>query len=308
VLTFALQALEIYQRLAQKNPDRYESYYAGSLNNYADHLSDAGKNEEALTNALQALEIYQRLAQKNPDRFEPNYAGSLNNYATYLSDAGKKEEALMYARQALEIRQRLVQKNPDRYEPDYAVSLNNYVNCLSDAGNNEEALTYGRQALEIYLRLAGKHPARYEADLFSSTCHTHFLSWLSDPAEKSGDLAELNAMPTTAPRHRLPLLQLYSKFVQACLAPDQTIRALAYKEVISTWGGLSLADKYKAQGYWLCAAAWCAVFAPEAIVGIDWQASWRQFTAQRHGCLPHWMQEFAQRFSFQWPTETKLTS
>jgi len=99
-----------------------------------------------------------------------------------------------------------------------------------------------------------------------------------------------------------PLLQLYSKFVQACCAPDPTIRALACKQVISTWGDLALADKNKAQGYWLCATAWCAVFAPEAIVGIDWQAGWHQYTAQRHGRLPHWMQEFAQRFSFQWPT------
>ena len=45
-----------------------------------------------------------------------------------------------------------------------------------------------------------------------------------------------------------------------------------------------------------------ALFSPRPIVGIDWQAGWHQYTAQRHGRLPHWMQEFAQRFSFQWPT------
>jgi hypothetical protein len=275
-----------------------------SLNNYASHLSDAGQNEEARANDRQALEIRQRLAQKNPDRFEPDYAMSLNNYASHLSDAGQNEEALVNARHALEICQRLAEKNPDRFEPDYAMSLNNYANHLSDAGKNEEALANARQALEIYRRLAGKQPARYEVDLFFSTCYIYFLRWLNDPVEKTGDLAELNAMPPATSPHRLPLLQLSSQFVQACWAPDQTIRAFACKEVISIWGELSVADKNKAQGHWLCATAWCAVFAPEAIVGIDWQASWRQFTAQRHGRLPYWMQEVAQRFSFQWPTET----
>ncbi|MCI5126708.1 MAG: tetratricopeptide repeat protein, partial [Candidatus Electrothrix sp. AR5] len=63
------QALEINQRLAQKNPDRYEPDYAMSLNNIASYLSDAGLYEEALTRAGQALEINQRLARKNTDRF-----------------------------------------------------------------------------------------------------------------------------------------------------------------------------------------------------------------------------------------------
>lgn len=282
--------------------------YASALMNHSVTLVRAGRNEQALSSSHESLRFFKQLNDKNRRRFEPGYAMSLSNYANRLSDIGQNEEALNYDRQTLEIYQRLAQKNPDRFEPDYARSLNNYANRLSDAGKNEEALTFARQALEIRRRLATKHPARYEVELFTSTCHYHFLSWLSHPAEKSGDLAELTAMPTTCPRHRLPLLQLYSKFVQGCWTPDPTIRALACKEVISTWGDLSSADKNNAQSYWLCAAAWCAVFAPEAIVGIDWQASWHQFAAQRHGRLPHWMQEFAQRFSFQWPAETKLTS
>jgi tetratricopeptide (TPR) repeat protein len=86
-LEHARQALEIYKRLVQKNPDRFEPDYATSLDNYASHLSAAGQNEEALGHIREALEIRKRLAQKNLDRFEPDYAMSLNNYANRLSNA-----------------------------------------------------------------------------------------------------------------------------------------------------------------------------------------------------------------------------
>ena len=104
--------------MVQKNLDRFEPDYATSLSNYALHLSDAGRHEEALEHAREALEIRKRLAQKNPDRFEPDYAMSLNNYANDLSDAGQYEQALAHAREALEIRKRLVHKNPERFAED----------------------------------------------------------------------------------------------------------------------------------------------------------------------------------------------
>jgi tetratricopeptide (TPR) repeat protein len=112
------QSLEIYERLAQKNPDRFEPDYAMSLNNYASHLSDAGQYEEALDRIRQSLEIRKRLAQKNPDRFEPDYVMSLNNYASHLSNAGQYEEALPHARKALGIREQLAQKNLGRFADD----------------------------------------------------------------------------------------------------------------------------------------------------------------------------------------------
>jgi tetratricopeptide (TPR) repeat protein/glycosyltransferase involved in cell wall biosynthesis len=172
------QALEIRQRLAQKNPDRFEPNYATSLSNYASHLSDAGRNEEALEHGRQALEIRQRLAQKNPDRFEPNYATSLSNYASHLKDAGRNEEGLEHGRQALEIHQRLAQKNPDRFEPNYATSLSNYASHLKDAGRNEEALEHGRQALKIHQRLAQKNPDRFEPNYATSL--SNYASHLKD--------------------------------------------------------------------------------------------------------------------------------
>ena len=167
-LTAAKQALEIMERLAKKNSDRFEPRYAGLLNNFANSLSNLGKTDEALTTAKQALEIRERLAKKNSDWFEPDYAKSLSNYANHLSDLGQTDEALTTAKQALEIRERLAKKNSDRFEPNYASSLINYANFLSDLGQIDEALTAARQALAIMERLAKKNSDRFEPDFATS--------------------------------------------------------------------------------------------------------------------------------------------
>jgi hypothetical protein len=110
------QALEIHRRLAQTRPDRYDSYYAGSLHNYASRLSDVGRTEEALEHGKQALEIHRRLAQTRPDRYDPVYAASLGNYAIHLREVGKNGEALEHAKLALALYERLSAKRPDRFD------------------------------------------------------------------------------------------------------------------------------------------------------------------------------------------------
>jgi tetratricopeptide (TPR) repeat protein len=163
-LKYGKQALELDQRLVQKNPDRHEPAYASDLNNYANRLSDLGQFDEALTYGRQALELYPRLIQRNPDRHEPAYAGALDNYANHLGELGQYDEALKYDKQALELYRRLIQKDKDRFEPAYAGALNNYANRLSDLGQFDEALTYGRQALELYQRLVEVNQDRHEPD------------------------------------------------------------------------------------------------------------------------------------------------
>jgi glycosyltransferase involved in cell wall biosynthesis/tetratricopeptide (TPR) repeat protein len=275
--------------------------YAGALNNYANCLSRAGRNEESLEHGRQALKIRQRQAQKNPDRFESNYANSLNNYASHLSDAGRNEEALEHAGQALEIRQRLAQKNPDRFEPDYATSLSNYASHLSDADRNEEALEHGRQALEIHQRLAQKTPAAFEAVWFSTVCNTHFQEWMADDTHGSGELAKLGSLPESTPPHHRPLLKLHASFVQACCTSDQKGRFDAFKQVTSIWSDLSKSNRIMTQVYWMCAAAWCHTHEPSREVNTDWKVEWHQFTKQRQGHVPCWMLEVARRLKFEWP-------
>ncbi len=183
-LHHAEHAQKLFHELVQVDQNRFEFAFATSLNNLANRLSDAGKNEEALQHAQQAMDIYKRLANKNPDRFEPDLAISLSNLANHLSDAGKNEEALQHAQQAMDICKRLAEKNPDRFEPDLAISLSNLANHLSDAGKNEEALQHAQQAMDICKRLAEKNPDRFEPDFANS------LNTLANRLSDAGKIEE----------------------------------------------------------------------------------------------------------------------
>ncbi|MGZ5053892.1 MAG: tetratricopeptide repeat protein [Methylobacter sp.] len=175
---FAKEALDIHQRLAQKNPDRFDPDYARSLSNYSNRLSNLGQDDKAVGFAKQALEIFQRLAQKKPDRFDPDYATLLSNYASHLSYVGQDDKAFGFAKQALDIRQRLAHKNPDRYDPDYATSLDNYASHLSNVGQDDEAIGFAKQALDIRQRLSQKKPDRFDPDYATSL--SNYASHLSD--------------------------------------------------------------------------------------------------------------------------------
>ena len=174
----ARNALEIIERLAQKNPDRFDPNYAVSLSNYANHLGGVGRNEEALHHSRQALSIRERLFGKHPDRYESDYTKSLTNYANLLSNAGRYKEGLQHSWQALEIDKRLAQKNPDRFDPQYATSLSNYSTHLGEAGQIDEALDGARQASELHARLSCKNPDRFEPNYATSL--DNYAKHLSD--------------------------------------------------------------------------------------------------------------------------------
>jgi tetratricopeptide (TPR) repeat protein len=186
-LDYAKQALDIYVRLAQGKPERFEPDWAISINDYANLLSDKGDNTLALVYAKQALDIRARLAKDKPERFEPDWAMSLNNYATRLSDNGDNTQALICAKQALDIRQRLAKDQPERFEPVWARSLNNYANHLSDKGDSTQALVYAKQALDIYARLAQDKPERFEPDWAMSL--GNYANALSDNGDSTQALA-----------------------------------------------------------------------------------------------------------------------
>jgi len=167
-LAAILEAAEIYRRLAQANPARFEPDLAMSLNNLSNRLSDAGDGVGALTAIREAVEIRRRLAQANPAHFEPDLAASLNNLSNRLSEAGDGAGALAAIREAAEIRRRLAQANPARFEPDLAMSLNNLSSELSDAGDGAGALAAIREAADIYRSLAQANPARFSTVLEQS--------------------------------------------------------------------------------------------------------------------------------------------
>ena len=97
------ECAEIFYRLTEVPPGRFESDLAGILINLSNRLSDVGDNAEALKTVREAVEIRCRLARAQPARYEPDLARSLNNLSNRLSDSGTKEEALAAIREAANI-------------------------------------------------------------------------------------------------------------------------------------------------------------------------------------------------------------
>lgn len=119
------KALEIYNKLAMLNPDKYEPKLAMSLNNLANRLGNLGEYSQAIEYAKQSHNIYKKLATHNPDTYEPNLAMSHHNLANRLIDMGDYEQAQQYSKQATETYEQLALRYPDKFT-DYSIgsSLN----------------------------------------------------------------------------------------------------------------------------------------------------------------------------------------
>jgi tetratricopeptide (TPR) repeat protein len=75
-LAATLEAVEIYQRLAQARPDVFLPNLATGLTILGTQLSDLGCREEALTGTQKAVDICRRLVQARPDAFLPDLGGA----------------------------------------------------------------------------------------------------------------------------------------------------------------------------------------------------------------------------------------
>lgn len=78
------EALAIYQMLAIRKHDTFNSDVALTLNNLALLHSDTQRFDMAEQEYGEALEIYRRLAEKSPEVFDSYVATTLNNLATLL--------------------------------------------------------------------------------------------------------------------------------------------------------------------------------------------------------------------------------
>ena len=165
---YYLAAIEIRERLVEKNADAYEPDLAKSYNNAGIFYKKHGQPEKAEKYYLAAIEIYERLAENNADAYEPDLAASYNNVGEFYRKQNQSGKAEKYYLAAIEIRESLVEKNADAYEPDLAVSYNNAGNFYSDHNHSKEAEKYYLSAMEIYERLAEKNADAYEPDLATS--------------------------------------------------------------------------------------------------------------------------------------------
>ena len=160
-----LNSLEIYQRLAKDNPQRYEPDVASTQMNLGNMYSDLNRYSKAENAYSKSLEIYQQLAKINPQQYEPDVAKTQMNLGVMyfsLDEYLKAENAYL---NSLEIRQRLAKINPQRFESDVASTQMNLGVMYRNLNDYSKAENAYLNSLEIRQRLAENNPQRYEPDV-----------------------------------------------------------------------------------------------------------------------------------------------
>ncbi|ODS36212.1 hypothetical protein BEH94_05145 [Candidatus Altiarchaeales archaeon WOR_SM1_SCG] len=154
-------ALKIYKKLAEENPDAYLPDVATTQNNLGNLYSNLGRFKESEESYGDALKIYKKLAEENPDAYLPDVAMTQNNLGILYSDLGRFEEAEKAYGEALGIRKKLAEENPDAYLPDVATTQNNLGALYIDLGRFKEAEDSYGDALKIRKKLAEENPDAY---------------------------------------------------------------------------------------------------------------------------------------------------
>ena len=157
-------ALIIYRRLVQQNPQTYERGLADVLNNLALLYHSIRCYKESEIAYQEVLVIRRRLAQQNPLVYEPEVAKILNNIALLYTITRRYRESEMKYKESMEIFRRLVCQNPQVYKPNVAKTLINFANLFSYTGNFEECEVMYKEALEIYNHLMQQNIQISETD------------------------------------------------------------------------------------------------------------------------------------------------
>ncbi|MDR2118692.1 MAG: tetratricopeptide repeat protein, partial [Tannerellaceae bacterium] len=159
------EALQIYRKLADVNPQAYRPDVATTLNklgNLHQNMNDYLKAEKAYKEALQ---IRRELADINPQEYRPDVATTLNDLGVLhrnMKDYLKAEEDY---KEALQIRRELADVNPQLDRPDVAGTLNNLGALHGEMNDYTKANADYREALQIYRELADVNPQAYRPDV-----------------------------------------------------------------------------------------------------------------------------------------------
>ncbi|MGQ0479493.1 MAG: tetratricopeptide repeat protein [Pseudonocardia sp.] len=156
-----VRTVELLRAAAATSRDVYLPALAGSVNNLAIRLAEAGRRGEGLAAAQEAVTLYRELAEGNRDAYLANLAMSVNNLALRLAEAGRRGEGLTAAQEAVTLLRELVEGNRDAYLPDLAGAVNNLALRLAEAGRRAEGLTAAQEALTLYRELAQSEPDMY---------------------------------------------------------------------------------------------------------------------------------------------------
>ena len=159
------KAIEIYEQLAEVNPEKFNPELANCCNNTGVFYYDQGQPDKAEMYFKKSIETYENLAQTNPKRFDPDLANSYNNTGVFYYDQGQLDKAEMFYKNSIEINENLAKINPERFKPDLAGSYNNAGVFYKDQGKPDNAEMYFKNTIEIVESLAKVNPERFNPEL-----------------------------------------------------------------------------------------------------------------------------------------------
>ncbi|MEZ4883666.1 MAG: tetratricopeptide repeat protein [Chitinophagales bacterium] len=205
------EALDIYRRLAQANPQAFLPAVATTLNNLAVLHSDKNEFAAALEAYQEALNIRRRLAQANPQAFLPDVAGTLNNLGILHRAKNEFAAALEAYQEALDIRRRLAQANPQAFLPDVAMTLNNLANLHSAKNEFAAALEAYQEALDIYRRLAQANPQAFLPNLAMTMVNLSIFYLQSKPDRKASVELAKEVVLIALQFQQIPIVMQYAR-------------------------------------------------------------------------------------------------
>jgi tetratricopeptide (TPR) repeat protein len=143
------EALGMYRKLAQANPQAHLPYVALTLNNLAVLYSDTQRLSDSEQAYQEALGMYRKLAQANPQAYLPYVAMTLNHLGNLYSDTQHLSDSEQAYQEALGTYRKLAQANPQAYLPDVALTLNNLAMLELDQNHIKQVQVLVSEALII---------------------------------------------------------------------------------------------------------------------------------------------------------------
>jgi tetratricopeptide (TPR) repeat protein len=148
----------IWRELAERQPDAYRAFWAGSLGNLGVQLGNLGRYKEALAMAEQTEAIRRTLAKRQPDAHRDDWALSLGNLAEIAIRANRLDRALPAAEGAVEVLQALVvYPNVDRDHLGFCLRV--LAEVLLETGDARRALEQAQKGEEIWATIFAERPA-----------------------------------------------------------------------------------------------------------------------------------------------------
>lgn len=164
-----IESINIYEHLASKSPNTFESYLAVVYSHLGHFYSVRGKSNKAKKVLDRAIEIQEKLLQQKDEESKYSLAITLISVGNVETDLNNMEESKAAFNRALDLMKKLDRKSNGHYLPDIAIICHNYAHALVQRTNDfEKALVLINESIHIRKILEKLMPRQYSPLLATS--------------------------------------------------------------------------------------------------------------------------------------------